>query len=55
MKEIFNRIAYAPTWVEYGVAVEDLRKYKPQLVAWVERNEPNIGCSQNSQRRGGIG
>lgn len=40
LKEVFNRIAYTPTGVEYGVAVEELRKYKPQLAAWVERNEP---------------
>jgi len=40
LKEVFNRIAYAPTGVEYGVAVEKWRKYKPQLTDWVERNEP---------------
>jgi len=31
LKEVFNRIAYTPTEVEYGVAVEELRKYKLQL------------------------
>jgi len=36
---VFNKIAYASTGVEYGVTVEELGKYKPQLVAWVERNE----------------
>ncbi|KAJ8451050.1 hypothetical protein Cgig2_026859 [Carnegiea gigantea] len=40
LKEVFNRITYSPTRVEYGVAVEELRKYKPQLAAWVKRNEP---------------
>jgi len=29
LKEVFNRIVYAPTGVEYRVAVEELRKYKP--------------------------
>ena len=29
-----------PNGVEYKVAVEELRKYKLQLTAWVERNEP---------------
>ena len=40
LKEVFNKIAYAPTGVEYGVAVEEIRKYKSQLAAWVKRNEP---------------
>ena len=40
LNEVFNRISYAPTGVEHGVVVEDLRKYKLQLATWVERNEP---------------
>jgi len=40
LKEVFNRIAYAPMGVEYGVTMEELRKYQPQLAALVERNKP---------------
>jgi len=40
LKEVFNRIAYASTGVEYGVGMEELRKYKLQWATWVECNEP---------------
>jgi len=40
LKEVFNRIACALMGVEHGVAVEELRKCKKQLAAWVEHNEP---------------
>ena len=40
LKELFNRLAYATMKVEYGGALEELRKFKRQLAGWVERNEP---------------
>ena len=53
LNEVFNRFTYAPAGIECGVAIEELRKYKPQLAAWVKCNESKR--SQNSQRRGGVG
>ena len=40
LKEVFNRVAYAPTGVEYSLAMDELRKIKLELVAWVKRNDP---------------
>ena len=40
LKEMFNRVAYAPTAAEYELALAELRKYKRELVCWVEKNEP---------------
>jgi len=34
------RFAYARTVVKYNAALEELRCYKPELVTWVEENEP---------------
>lgn len=39
LKEMFNRVAYAPTRVEYELALAELRKYKQDLACWVEENE----------------
>ena len=40
LKEMFNRVAYAPTTAEYELALAELRKYKRELACWVEDNEP---------------
>jgi len=55
LKEVFNRIAYAPMGFEYGVAVEELRKYKPQLAAWVERNEPECWAQSKFTKERRVG
>jgi len=39
-KEMFNRVAYAPTVVEFDQAREELRQYKRELAKRVEDNEP---------------
>ena len=39
LKEMFNRVVYAPTAVEYGQASEELRQCKRELARWVEDNE----------------
>jgi len=39
LKEMLNRVAYAASEAEYGVALEELRKFKHELAVWVERNE----------------
>ena len=39
VKEMFNRVAYAPTQLEYDVALEKVRAYKPSLMTWVEDND----------------
>jgi len=36
---MLNRVAYAASEAEYGLAVEELRKFKRELAMWVERNE----------------
>jgi len=40
LKEMFNRVAYAPTADEYELALAELRKYKQEFACWVEENEP---------------
>ena len=40
LKEMFNRLTYAPTGPEYEVALGELRHYKVELARWVEDNEP---------------
>jgi len=40
LKEMFNRVAYAATMVEYELALGELRKYKRELASWVEKSEP---------------
>jgi len=40
LKEMLNRVAYAASVVEYGLAMDELRKFKRQLAVWVEENEP---------------
>jgi len=40
LKEMFNRLAYAPTGPEYEVALDELRHHKVELERWVEENEP---------------
>jgi len=40
LKEMFNKVAYAASEVEYGLVMDDLRKCKCELAGWVERNEP---------------
>jgi len=40
VKEMLYRVAYTPTPAEYNAALEELRCYKVELVAWVEENEP---------------
>ena len=39
VKEIVYRVAYALAAAEYNAALEELRCYKIELVAWVEENE----------------
>jgi len=40
VKEMLYRVAYAPTAVEFNVALYELRGYKGELGAWVDDNEP---------------
>ena len=40
LKAMFNRVAYAPSLVEYGIAMDDNRTFKRELAEWVEKNEP---------------
>jgi len=40
LTEMFNRVAYTPSSIEYGIAMDELRKFKRELAVWVEKNEP---------------
>jgi len=40
VKEMFYKVAYAPTVGEYSVALDELSYYKAELGTWVEDNEP---------------
>jgi len=40
LKEVFNRVVYALTGVEYGLTMDELWKFKPEFAAWVECNDP---------------
>ena len=40
LKAMFNHEAYAPSSVEYSIAMDEMQKFKPELVEWVEKNEP---------------
>jgi len=40
LKQMFNRVAYAPTAAEYESALAEPRRYKWELACWVEENEP---------------
>ena len=54
VKEMFYRVAYAPTVVEYSVALDEIRCYKTKLATWVEENEPKQwAASKFAKERGG--
>jgi len=40
IKEMFNRVAYATTVVEYDCAIDEMRRFKRKLALGVEKNEP---------------
>ena len=40
VKQMLNRVAYAPTMLEYDVATEELRSYKAPLATRVQENDP---------------
>jgi len=40
LKAMFNHVAYTPSSVEYGIAMDEMRKFKRELAEWVEKNEP---------------
>ena len=40
LKEMLNRVAYAASAAEYGIAMDELRKFQRELAVWVEDNEP---------------
>ena len=42
---MLNRVAYAASEVEYGLAMDEMRKFRRELAVWVERNEPER-CAQ---------
>ena len=42
LKEMFNRVAYAPTNGEYMEALEEMRKLNSGLTAWIQGNEPEL-------------
>jgi len=45
LKEMLNRVAYAASAAEYGLAMDELRKFKCKLVGWSGMNL-NDGHSQ---------
>jgi len=40
IKEMFNRVTYATTTVEYDCAIQEMRTFKREVALWVEKNEP---------------
>jgi len=40
LKEILNRVTHAASEAEYGLTMDELRKFKRESVVWVEGNEP---------------
>jgi len=55
LKEMFKRVAYAIGAAEYGFAGDELRKFKRQLVVWVERNEPERWAQSKFMKDRGVG
>jgi len=48
LKPMLNRVAYASRSVKYGIAMDDMQKFKCELAEWVEKNEPEGGGNRNS-------
>jgi len=55
LKEVFNRVAYAPTGVEYGLAMDELRKSSRSWLYGLSIMTLNVGLSLNSVKKVGAG
>jgi len=39
LNEMFNRVSYALSTFEFGLAIEELKKFKYEIAVWVEGNK----------------
>jgi len=47
---MFNKVAYAASEAVYGLAMDELGKFKPELAIWVEWNEPERWAQSNFKK-----